>query len=78
MTVNDSTRKLVRERAKYLCEYCHSLEEASAALFTINHIRLLSIIVILIENPLISASNIEKREAPIKIGASLFSSLELI
>ena len=38
MTVNDSTRKLVRERAKYLCEYCHSPEEASAALFTIDHI----------------------------------------
>ncbi len=38
MTVNDATRKLVRERAKFLCEYCHSLEEASAALFSIDHI----------------------------------------
>jgi hypothetical protein len=38
MTVNDATRKLVRERAKYLCEYCHSSEEASAALFAIDHI----------------------------------------
>jgi 5-methylcytosine-specific restriction endonuclease McrA len=38
MTVNDATRKLVRERAKYLCEYCHSLEEASAAQFSIDHI----------------------------------------
>lgn len=38
MTVNDATRKLVRERAKLLCEYCHSLEEASAALFAIDHI----------------------------------------
>jgi len=38
MTVNDVTRKLVRERAKFLCEYCHSLEEASAALFAIDHI----------------------------------------
>ena len=38
MTVNDSTKKLVRERAKYLCEYCHSQEEASAALFAIDHI----------------------------------------
>ncbi|AFZ60706.1 HNH endonuclease [Anabaena cylindrica FACHB-243] len=38
MTVNDATRKLVRERAKFLCEYCHSLEEASAALFAIDHI----------------------------------------
>ena len=38
MTVNDATRKLIRERAKYLCEYCHSSEEASAALFAIDHI----------------------------------------
>jgi 5-methylcytosine-specific restriction endonuclease McrA len=38
MTVNDETRKLVRKRAKFLCEYCHSLEEASAALFAIDHI----------------------------------------
>ena len=38
MTVNDATRKLVRERAKFLCEYCHSLEEASASLFSIDHI----------------------------------------
>jgi 5-methylcytosine-specific restriction endonuclease McrA len=38
MRVNDATRKLIRERAKYLCEYCHSSEEASAALFSIDHI----------------------------------------
>ena len=38
MTVNDFTKKLVRERAKFLCEYCHSSEEASAALFSIDHI----------------------------------------
>jgi 5-methylcytosine-specific restriction endonuclease McrA len=38
MTVNDATRKFVRVRAKYLCEYCHSNEEASAALFAIDHI----------------------------------------
>ena len=38
MTVNEKTRKLVQERAKYLCEYCHSSEEASAAQFTIDHI----------------------------------------
>jgi hypothetical protein len=38
MTVNDATRKLIPERAKYLCEYCHSSEEASAALFAIDHI----------------------------------------
>lgn len=38
MTVNEVTRKLVRARAKYLCEYCHSSEEASAAQFSIDHI----------------------------------------
>jgi hypothetical protein len=38
MTVREATRKLVRERAKYLCEYCHSSEEASAAQFAIDHI----------------------------------------
>ena len=76
MTVNDSTRKLVRERAKYLCEYCHSLEEASAALFASDHIRLLLQTAISIINPPISTSNPEKRAAPIKIGAALFFSLE--
>jgi len=38
MTINDLVRKLVRARAEYMCEYCHSLEEASAALFAIEHI----------------------------------------
>jgi len=38
MTLNKAARKLVRERAKYLCEYCHSSEEASAAQFAIDHI----------------------------------------
>jgi len=38
MTVKETTKKLVRERAKFFCEYCHSLEEASAALFAIDHI----------------------------------------
>ncbi len=38
MTINDATRKLVQSRAKYLCEYCHSSEEASAAQFEIDHI----------------------------------------
>lgn len=32
-------RQQVRERAKYLCEYCHSSEEASAARFEIDHIQ---------------------------------------
>lgn len=38
MTVNDATKKLVRERAKFFYEYCHSSEEASAALFFFDHI----------------------------------------
>lgn len=39
MTISDQTRQLVRRRANYLCEYCHSSEEASAALFSIDHIQ---------------------------------------
>jgi HNH endonuclease len=39
MTISESIRQLVRKRANYLCEYCHSLEEASAALFAIDHIQ---------------------------------------
>lgn len=38
MTISDRDRKQVRARANYLCEYYHSLEEASAALFEIDHI----------------------------------------
>ncbi|BAT51503.1 HNH endonuclease domain protein [Nostoc sp. NIES-3756] len=38
MTVNHAIKKIVRQRAKFLCEYCHSSEEASAALFSIDHI----------------------------------------
>ncbi len=38
MTSNEAIRRSVRERAKYLCEYCHSSEEASAARFAIDHI----------------------------------------
>jgi hypothetical protein len=36
--IDKNIRQLIRERAKYLCEYCHSPEEASAALFEIDHI----------------------------------------
>jgi HNH endonuclease len=38
MTVSARTRRLVRQRANYLCEYCHSSEEASTALFTLDHL----------------------------------------
>lgn len=31
-------RELIRKRAKYLCEYCHSPEKISATRFTIDHI----------------------------------------
>lgn len=37
MTINASTRKSVRQRANYLCEYCHSSEEASTTRFTLDH-----------------------------------------
>jgi hypothetical protein len=39
MAISKETRQQVRERAKYLCEYCHSSEEASAARFEIDHIQ---------------------------------------
>jgi hypothetical protein len=38
MTINDIVRQLVRQRAKYLCEYCHSSEKANATRFTMDHI----------------------------------------
>ena len=38
MTISNATRQQVRQRAGFLCEYCHSLEEASAAQFEIDHI----------------------------------------
>ena len=37
--VSKEIRRQVRERAKYLCEYCHSSEDASAARFEIDHIQ---------------------------------------
>jgi len=36
--IDKNIRQLIREQAKYLCEYCHSPEEVSAALFEIDHI----------------------------------------
>ena len=39
MTIPKEIRQQVRGRAKYLCEYCHSSEEASAARFEIDHIQ---------------------------------------
>jgi hypothetical protein len=39
MAISKEIRQLVRARAKYLCEYCHSSEEGSAARFEIDHIQ---------------------------------------
>lgn len=38
MSINEAIRQVVRERAQYLCEYCHSSEEASAAQCAVDHI----------------------------------------
>ena len=38
MTISSQDRQIVRERADFLCEYCHSSEEASAARYDLDHI----------------------------------------
>jgi hypothetical protein len=38
MAISRATRQWVRQRANFLCEYCHSSEEGSTALFTFDHI----------------------------------------
>ncbi|NJM99062.1 MAG: HNH endonuclease [Phormidesmis sp. RL_2_1] len=38
MPISDETKRAVRERANYLCEYCHSSARLSASRFTIDHI----------------------------------------
>ncbi|WP_253188243.1 HNH endonuclease signature motif containing protein [Leptolyngbya sp. 'hensonii'] len=38
MTISIKSCQNIRERANYLCEYCHSSEEASASLFTFDHL----------------------------------------
>jgi hypothetical protein len=37
MTISITSRQRIRQRAKFLCEYCHSSEEASTSLFTFDH-----------------------------------------
>ncbi|MEB3291631.1 MAG: HNH endonuclease signature motif containing protein [Synechococcales bacterium] len=37
--VPDSIRQLVRQRAQFLCEYCHSPEAISPDRFTLDHIQ---------------------------------------
>lgn len=39
MAIAKEVRQRVRERAKFLCEYCHSSEFASAARFEIDHLQ---------------------------------------
>ena len=43
MAISKEIRQQVRERANHLCEYCHALEEASAARFEIDHIQLMQL-----------------------------------
>ncbi|PZV08039.1 MAG: HNH endonuclease [Leptolyngbya sp.] len=38
MPIRDAAKQVIRERASYLCEYCHSPERLSANRFTIDHI----------------------------------------
>ncbi len=38
MRINDGMKRLVRQRADCLCEYCHSSERLSANRFTIEHL----------------------------------------
>jgi Protein of unknown function (DUF433) len=38
MPINRATRQFVRERSNFLCEYCHSSESGSTALFTFDHL----------------------------------------
>ena len=38
MPIRDAAKQVIRERAGYLCEYCHSPERLSANRFTIDHI----------------------------------------
>ncbi|UBF25095.1 HNH endonuclease [Kovacikia minuta CCNUW1] len=38
MTVSERIRQFIRERARFLCEYCHSPEKSSSEIFTIDHL----------------------------------------
>ncbi len=38
MTISSATRQRIRQRACFLCEYCHSSEEASTSRFTLDHL----------------------------------------
>jgi len=38
MAISEDIKRVVRERAKYLCEYCNSSERLSASRFTVDHL----------------------------------------
>lgn len=38
MPFNDQLKQTLRERAGYVCEYCHSPERLSANRFTVDHV----------------------------------------
>ena len=38
MIISLIIRQRIRQRANYLCEYCHSSEKASTSLFTLDHL----------------------------------------
>lgn len=38
MPISEAKRQAIRERAEFLCEYCHSSERLSASRFTIDHV----------------------------------------
>lgn len=38
MPISDEVKQAIRERAEYLCEYCHSSERLSASRFTVDHV----------------------------------------
>jgi len=38
MPIRDELKQAIRERANYVCEYCHSPERLSANRFTVDHI----------------------------------------
>jgi 5-methylcytosine-specific restriction endonuclease McrA len=43
MAISDALRQRIRERANFVCEYCHSPERLSANRFTIDHWRPVSL-----------------------------------
>lgn len=38
MSISNELKQAIRERANYLCEYCHSSERLSANRFTVDHV----------------------------------------